>query len=505
MKTIVRFAAASAALGLGLVLGPAGARSASADAADGTRLTGYAAQPNGIGAVGIVSGPDGNLWSYLQAPGSAFVDKLSPNGVVLSGYAADGAVADIAAGPDGDVWYAAVAGPFDNLPEVVSVTPDGRQTSFALPAGDGVLTSVTAGPDGRIWFAATGGFIGEISGTGAVTQFPIPDQGDQSIMRLATGSDGALWFTQDLSSSSDDSGWIGVSSVGRITTDGAVTLYPLPSFTGVAGGITLGFDGDVWFTEWSSSLGASKVFSITPSGAMSFFIPVQTGGRAGALTRGPDGNMWIVENFDTAVGAGVHHQIAAVDPGGDQVAVYQEPGQGEVEGLAAGPDGNIWYTDDGSGNAFVQVDLHHGAATTVTLSAVASPSTFRQHALITARVTGSAVGGSPSPALTGWVVFTFDGFPEIAQQLINGETTLDVATSLEAHTVTAQYFGDDTYLGATSLPLTLLVEPPPFAASEQTTAQGSTSVTTPPFNTTGPRLLVALVSADGPKSLLRGS
>lgn len=495
MRKIIRVLAASTSLGL--VLGSVGARSAAADASDGTRLTGYTVQPASIGAAQIVSGPDGNLWSYLPVPAFPyFIDKLSPSGAVLAAYSAVGAIDGIAAGPDGDVWYAATTGQAG--PAIVRITPSGQQTPFALPAGDGIPTSVAAGPDGRIWFAATGGFIGEVSQTGAVTQFPIPTQGNRSIVQLAAGSDGALWFTQDLDNAS---GWTGVSTVGRITVDGAVSLYPLPAGTGLAGGITLGSDGKMWLTETTNPQNASILFSVTPTGILNLY-PLPFGARGSVLTSGPDGNLWIVENFDTQVGQTNHGQIAVVDTDGEQVATYQRPGLSELEGVAAGPDGNIWYTDDGS-HAFVQIDLQHGAAASMTLSSVPGPTTFRQHALITAHVTGSATSGSATPATpTGWVVFSLDGSPQRAQPVVNGNATVDVPTLLQPaeHTITAQYFGDDVYLGTTAAPLTLLIEPPPFAASETLTARGSTSVTTAPFNTTGPRLLVALVSGDGPKA-----
>jgi streptogramin lyase len=68
-------------------------------------------QPSGLGLTKVVTGPDGDLWGYLQYPSSAyFIDKITPGGVVSALYTAVGAIDDIVAGPDGDVWFATTGG-----------------------------------------------------------------------------------------------------------------------------------------------------------------------------------------------------------------------------------------------------------------------------------------------------------------------------------------------------------------------------------------------------------
>ena len=68
-----------------------------------------------------------------------------------------------------------------------------------------------------------------------VTTFPVP-----FVIGLTNGPDGALWFA-DISNQ---------PHIGRITTAGAVTDFPLPanSTSGVA--IVSGPDGALWFTEF---------------------------------------------------------------------------------------------------------------------------------------------------------------------------------------------------------------------------------------------------------------
>ena len=56
---------------------------------------------------------------------------------------------------------------------------------------------------------------------------------------IAAGPDGALWFTE-----------YEVSKIGRRTTSGVYTGYPVPPPGGNPFGITAGPDGALWFTEY---------------------------------------------------------------------------------------------------------------------------------------------------------------------------------------------------------------------------------------------------------------
>ena len=495
MRAVIRAVAAWLCLGLVIALIPAW--SANADATDGTRLTAYGVQPSALGLTKVVTGADGNLWGYLQYPGGAFIDKIAPDGAVSAVYSPGTSIDDIATGgPGGAVWYAATSGQYG--PAVVEVAPDGGQTPFALPSGDGYPTALVLGPDGNMWFASTGGFIGEFSATGVLThQFSVPTQGDEGVFHLAVGSDGGVWFTEDLSTVSDESGWVGTSMIGRISAMGQVNVFPLQPGTGDVGGMVLGADGYLWFTENSDAQGTPALVSVQPSRYTTVY-PLPTGVHGSALTEGPDGNLWVVENFDLAPGQVNHGQVAVVDDAGAQVAAYTEPGLSEVQSVTTGPDGNIWYADDAR-QAIIQIDLHHGAAAPVTLSVAADPSAGADHASVTAQVTGSASSLQGPVTPTGTVVFSVNGSPQPAVPLVDGEATLEI-TGLPAaqgsQTITAQYYGDDYFLGTASAPLQL-VQP-----GDSTNAEGNSVVTTSAFDATGtgpgPQLLVALVSADGP-------
>src|ERR1039457_940406 len=72
-----------------------------------------------------------------------------------------------------------------------------------------------------------------------------------TLFRSAAGRDGALWFTEFNS-----------NQIGRITTAGYVTEYPIPTAGSWPIGIVAGPDGALWFTE---QLG-DKIGRITTAG-----------------------------------------------------------------------------------------------------------------------------------------------------------------------------------------------------------------------------------------------
>jgi virginiamycin B lyase len=86
-----------------------------------------------------------------------------------------------------------------------------------------------------MWFTEHGGNkIGRISTRGLITEYPVPAANSDPYW-IAAGPDGALWFTS-------------THQIGRITTTGTITQYPLP-VGGFLNGITAGPDGGLWFAS----------------------------------------------------------------------------------------------------------------------------------------------------------------------------------------------------------------------------------------------------------------
>jgi hypothetical protein len=102
---------------------------------------------------------------------------------------------------------------------------------------------ITAGPDGNLWFTEEiGDKIGRITTAGAITEFPVPAAGSMPFY-ITAGPDGNLWFTE-----------LYGDKIGRITTAGAITEFPVPTAGSMPQGITTSPDGKIWFTELSSNM-----------------------------------------------------------------------------------------------------------------------------------------------------------------------------------------------------------------------------------------------------------
>jgi hypothetical protein len=148
---------------------------------------------------------------------------------------------------------------------------------------------------------------------------------------ITTGSDGNLWFTEQIGST--------VSKIGRITTAGVVTgEFPI-SGGSQPGGITAGPDGNLWFTEADPTYG-NKIGRITPSGVVTeFSAGITAGSWPETIATGLDGNLWFTE-----YGASYGNKIGRITPSG-VVTEFPVTAGSQPTDITAGPDGNIWFTE----------------------------------------------------------------------------------------------------------------------------------------------------------------
>ncbi len=144
------------------------------------------------------------------------------------------------------------------------------------------------GPDGALWFTDGGAnAIGRITTAGAITEFPISVSSGAAF--ITTGPDGALWFTE---SGCQTCSPVVAGVIGRITTAGDITEFPVAA--GVTPSrITLGPDGALWFTINAVSGVQSTVGRITTAGTVTQ-LPIAIPGD-GEITVGPDGALWFAE------------------------------------------------------------------------------------------------------------------------------------------------------------------------------------------------------------------
>ncbi len=291
---------------------------------------------------------------------------------------------DIVAGPDGALWFTEILGGKIGRSET-----DGTITEFPLPNAGSWPTEITAGPDGALWFVENrGGKIGRISTSGDVTEYPLSPSGDwepgiatSAANDITVGPDGALWFTQFHRVHGETSI---PATIGRITTDGAITYFPLdspyPPYY-----ITAGPDGALWFTrsggldEITGQPLPDKIGRITTAGAITEFPVPEPLLSATGIAAGPDGALWFTDFHGNRIGrvatdgsftsfpitccsAGATSIIQGPDgamwftnsSGGtgigritmDGTVLHQDvPSGGHTNGITTGPDGRIWFTE----------------------------------------------------------------------------------------------------------------------------------------------------------------
>jgi uncharacterized protein (TIGR03437 family) len=267
------------------------------------------------------------------------IGRISPTGAVVEYPLPDSyqEPRGIAAGPSGTVWFTET-GSHTGSEGIGRIDASGTITEFPLPDGS-VPYGIALGPDGNMWFTQLFGRIGMITPSGTATTFPARLQNEP--LNIVSGPDGALWFTED--------GIVegGTGAIGRITTSGDLTEYLLPTPSGHdsgAGDITVGADGNLWFT-WVTldpaqplATASHSVGRITPAGMITEF-PVSAGGGwpPGGITAGPDGNLWFAQGHANSIGrlstSGVLTEYTVPTTDGFPIDV------------TVGSDGNVWFSE----------------------------------------------------------------------------------------------------------------------------------------------------------------
>jgi uncharacterized repeat protein (TIGR01451 family) len=208
-------------------------------------------------------------------------------------------------------------------------------TWYPVPTTGGDPLGLTVGPDGALWFTEFyGNKIGRITTSGVITEFPIQSypygapQSSNGPYLIVAGPDGALWFTE-----------LYGNRIGRITTAGVITEYPLALVNGDQSkypeGIVVGSDGALWFTEtYTGSIGR-----ITTTGTITEY-PLPGGGPLGLIS-GPDGALWF--------GYGNSYQqnfVGRMTTSGALTSYFYSD-SAEPYFFTTGQDGALWFTTQG--------------------------------------------------------------------------------------------------------------------------------------------------------------
>lgn len=271
----------------------------------------FAAGPlQSLGALALGAGTDGQLLVLAVTGGAGSVAlERQPAGGALeprfefplplgSGFWPQ----QFTTAPDGTVWIANMTGD-----AIEALPPGGAEASYPLPRA-GAPTSIAVAPDGSVWFTELStGTIGELSPGGAIAEHPLAGAapggfGNAEPYSIVLGPDGALWFTEQA-----------LGRIGRISPNGALQEFAIPGPPGIAQGeygspapryITAGPDGALWFTDG----GDESIGRITTAGQISEY-PIGTptpSSPQGIVSVG--GELWFAEEGLTALGS--------VDPDG---------------------------------------------------------------------------------------------------------------------------------------------------------------------------------------------
>ena len=167
------------------------------------------------------------------------------------------------------------------------------------------------------------------SSSASITEFNVGTGNFPGQITAGPGPNAALWFSNFFP-----------GGIGRITTTGGVTEFTRGLAAHVQPqGITLGPDGNLWFTGvGSDAFPAPAVGFATPAGLITTILLPNAGSQPGSITKGPDGNLWFTD-------PGLH-EIGRVSPGTHAVTEFGGlTSNAFPEGITAGPDGNVWFTD----------------------------------------------------------------------------------------------------------------------------------------------------------------
>lgn len=199
-------------------------------------------------------------------------------------------------------------------------------TEFAIPSGPVPLTTpylpgITAGHDGAVWFTGNSK-IGRVSPDGQILELSAPGAND-----LAWGPDGRIWYT------------VFAPELDRLSLDGTIARYPVPTNGAAIGGITNAPDGNLWYSEiyvpdvptGGFPNPCCAIGRMTTTGSARDFVLPSTS-RPGTLVLGPDSRLWVQGG----------ELRSALD--GTISAVPLNSSGFQVDGMTLGPDGTVWFT-----------------------------------------------------------------------------------------------------------------------------------------------------------------
>jgi virginiamycin B lyase len=245
--------------------------------------TAYSVPISGANIHGLSLGGDGNMW--FADFNSDKVGRVNSMGKfkTFDTTANPTNSNQMTIGGDGSLWFAT------NFNGIGRTTTSGNTTFFNVLNNSTQPTSLTVGPSNEIWFAEwAGSNVGYIDNGGGVHEFDAGFDGFSNTFGIAYGSDGRIWFCDPQH-----------GRISAINVDGSGLMHYSVGLTGQPDSIVSGPDGNLYFGEFDNAIG-----KITTGGAITEYPLPQSEGIFPVLgiTVGPDNNIWFSNNQHAQIG-----------------------------------------------------------------------------------------------------------------------------------------------------------------------------------------------------------
>lgn len=261
----------------------------------------------------IAVAPDGAVWFTLEMSDAIGVRR---NGKIerLPKKTQNQEPLGLGVDADGSAWYTDAA-----IRAISRISPDGRIRSFPLTTPIVRLGRLAIGPDGAVWFAdATTSTVTRLK-DGIFTRHA-PRSPDAAPWGVAIDAHGTVWATLQ-----------NVDRLARITGEGTVSEFEVPTRGSGLGDVAVDQHGAVWFLEQQ----ANKIGRYADGQFTEFAIATPLPGLT-AIAVAPDGSVWFTE-----LRAGRLGRIR-----GGRVTEFRLPrNDARPFGVAVDRANNVWYTD----------------------------------------------------------------------------------------------------------------------------------------------------------------
>lgn len=266
--------------------------------------------PSGSEAAAIAPGDPGALW-FTE---TSRIGRIVPGGSITEyQLPAPDSPVGLVLGPDHHIWFTDAG---SNSIGRVDANGQGL-VEYPLPTPNALPHDITVGADGNLWFTeSTGNNIGRITTAGAIEEFSIPLSGAYP-MGIVQGPDGFVYATS-----------YNYPNLIRAWRNGKISVVPCCS--GHLYGRQI-FSGEVHKLWISLDDGTGKIGTITKynwlTGKTSPPLPIPDNSLIGGMTIGPNGDTWFTarggyvggyigvwEEDSRIIGIRLNGEMSIIDP-----------------------------------------------------------------------------------------------------------------------------------------------------------------------------------------------